>query len=950
MSLELYTYGEFLTDNNTQQITAKLAQGGWKEIGKGAIGTIYAKGYKVIKKASLCAYNPDTRHCRLATVNDLVYVYRYPSKHFILVPDFIIELEIGKEMTKLLKSGQLIGVPEVYNQGINFNRDPTVYVEMKKYDELSWEYSDYTEEKIAFRVFQIMISIILLQYFMRFTHYDLHWGNIMSTYNPNTCVHIPNTVFVHPLYFPPMIWPVLVDFGTSIFSKTQNGFISQYINTSNNDAFPKDWIEFNQYFDGLTLIKSIEILMYKKTGEQISVFERYPKLVSCFFKSNYDPREYYTIKNYIGYRPNIKVINSKPQGLFTPLQVLDNIKNIFGNSPSFNTVIWKLNEIPCSDVGNIENLKYPPIPIDPILNQNQLPSIPFTDIKQYYMNFKQQKGGNWKGDIRADIKVLQEIESANIFSFSLFASPTYAKAIYRYFYDHRFELVIGTGKNGDDAFYRHYLENQLKQCFSLINNDSIAPNSPGNTLEQWGDYGTLMIVDEHVLSLPMFVNENGKMLLWNKITKQGQPIADSERKILAGLVRKQGVTKIMSDNNIGTVGDYIKDLIKLNIHPDKRYRFGLYSYRLNDKFIKPLLIPITSSSGDVVEENVGITITTGMLGSVVRFMPLQDPRFNNILFRDAHSTMPNRNYVYDRQWHDTWQTTDKRIWFYHGAFYNPPHMNGMKALFAATWGARKIQLSNNPIFSPEEFNIAFGFESEDSNLFYGKTGYGVDERLLYRLTNSSFFRQNTYLVGMTHIIYLVAGQDNPRNFKIFENIDTGIIPTPEDLVNIDPKTLDINGSSHICRKLDFIMPSYSIYTDMRCVFYNAISEASKYYKIPDEMLTGLQFFEWLDAYLSSTGDDFMTNMLKMLPPRWNLWQYLFGNTNVDEEYILNRILEEAKYFGVNTSTICKINKYLWTGNEFNFDRYFHGNETILPSKVIVPYNYPCIKNVDGSCF
>ena len=138
------------------------------------------------------------------------------------------------------------------------------------------------------------------------------------------------------------------------------------------------------------------------------------------------------------------------------------------------------------------------------------------------------------------------------------------------------------------------------------------------------------------------------------------------------------------------------------------------------------------------------------------------------------------------------------------------------------------------------------------------------------------------------------------------------------------------------------MPDYSFYTDMRCVFLASLGQVAG---ARGENFTGKDYFDWLDLQLESSDRDGCALIWKMLPPRWNIWQYLFGHDYLDDEalYPYLKFMVNILGGGLNMDTVCSINRYLWVGNQFNFDRAFRGDQKVLPKVVVLPDGYPVPK-------
>ena len=79
----------------------------------------------------------------------------------------------------------------------------------------------------------------------------------------------------------------------------------------------------------------------------------------------------------------------------------------------------------------------------------------------------------------------------------------------------------------------------------------------------------------------------------------------------------------------------------------------------------------------------------------------------------------------------------------------------------------------------------------------------------------------------------------------------------------------------------------------------------------------------------------------MLPPRWHILDYLFTMCDEDiDSKQFDQYLESVVGDQINLSTICNINKSLWTGDDFNFDKYFFGKGGKIPDQIKLPKDYP----------
>jgi hypothetical protein len=975
----------------------------------------------VVKQIELCRVRTSTL-CRLVKTNNLVYEYSSligaQDIIQILAPDFIIEILIMEKMRKLMIDNCIFGSVEIKNHGLDLTDiNPSVYIEME-YLNNNLGFTNTSDEKfIAFNLFMVMSNLVLMQHYMRFTHYDLHWGNIMKKNITRGAANCMKYLDLDKIWgFNVTEWLVIGDFGTSIFSEMEGQIRKQYINITNNNRARKSWTEFNQYFDGLTILKATELLFQQGWNIQTNI----PNIIDCFVKPGFQIDSYFDSMQRVSYKPNIYSISTAPHGLYTPHDVMLNLYNNILRNSRYNNIFI---ECPKLVVGEIigTGTTCTPVPILPILRQQDIFDFPFviTPTRDYFMDYK-----NGAPLQNIQCSVIREIHMQRIFSFSLCIKPDYFRQIMKIFYDSTYQLCPYNTDSCYGQFYYKYVMRQINDCISLIMNTEITPASPGDGIDQWNDFGVLNFVDKRVLDLPMLLlsttspnicipwNKNTNIPDENFITEAGR--TESQNYMDANNANPDHFTDFLNAKEYGTIRDYFIYRLNTDLPDNQKHRYGLYEYSLPPHLTKQINI-----------NGVIHNYSTGLLGSIVRFFALQDPRFEIVLFRDAHSTLPNRNYIYDRGWFNTWLTQNKKYWIYHGAFYNPPHFSGVKSGFAAAWGCRRSNDSLS-IFTPGKYGEIFGFTNEDDDLFYKQTTYGVDERLLYRLYKDPNLVRDSYLVGIAHFIYLFKGQENPRNYKILKEqgigdpgvyvggdetqlevnkfsqgnlqnkkiiseiyisqnlqqkivgagcqiIYTGALPDiyqkgivgmivqnldePQNLKNPTRIAAEARGikifdqitaeqyffkeEPWICRPFGFFMFSNAFYTDLKCICIETAKVASVINNVTLRTITMGQFFNYLEANLArnanvngiSPGDYFMLHLQQMLPPRWNIWDYLFNMKDTDSQLF--------SYETQLQGNSCVINKRLWIGNLFNFDEYVRKEgDAADPGFITLPQGYP----------
>lgn len=1000
----------------------------FKILGTGGTGVVYdipTDPDLVIKKSILCEKDqPETRSCYMLNYNNIVVSTNIGNDKFIMLPDFLMEITIAKEFRLIMSQKLILGVVETKMGTIDFNNPISMYIIMKKYKPIAQNELLLTEDSLAPLIIEVMVYIFLLQTYMSFVHGDLHWGNLLlNTDTKPRCVELP--IENRPkLFFSGNLNPVISDFGSSIFSKKRNtkqGIVKMhhYVNMTAERLRSSSVVIFNQYYDSLTLLKSIELIARSQGLTEFRVDKDLPNITNCFFSDRSKYADFFYDGQKI-YKPKLGVVEAIASSFVrTPIEIIKTLFEYIQTTNNRNIV-----EYDCKYPLNINDVSKM-IPY-PKFTRSNVPEFPYVYQKVYYISI------NENDDTKVNIRSIMEVDNDKIFAFTLFIADNYLKNIYRYFYDYAYQMKVNasSNKNDDDYFLTNYLAKQLRNCTDLILNSNINPRAPGYGIDQWHDFGVLIMCDATVLNSPMLIAHQGFYYPWLKNKKVPDFMVNHQN--VVDSVKLHGVPKTMGIFGYGTIKEYIISYINeklLNLVQIRR--FGLYEYKLSKKYTKPLSLEVDGQNISVKD----VDNTIGFIGSITRFLVLQDPKYDIVLFRDAHTTLPNRNYVYDRQWYNTWiNDTRKKFWIYHGAFYNPSHFNHVKSGLAATWGVRKLY-GERKIFDGEYKKI-FSYDTIDTDdingRFFDRSSYGIDERLMYRLYKNEHFTDLTYLVGITHMLYLWAGQENPRAFKSIDDfhdnpekhfgkgINTRIskllmplgglknkiivvndkIQALEDLItskggiisdvvtpdtflfvtngdmttnfsqqnlylaneyHVDITTLEDFGSYFfsdkpwICRPAEFILPSFSFYTDIRCVFLYFINVASAETKNTPDTLTYKNYFDTLEKHLSiyipedgyqkDPYSAFALNLQRMIPPRWNLVDFLFGNEYLDPELIKPRIKMVAASQGVNVFGMCNINQKLWIGNEFNFDKYFIGDYEFLPENIPLPENYPIPQNI-----
>ncbi len=397
----------------------------------------------------------------------------------------------------------------------------------------------------------------------------------------------------------------------------------------------------------------------------------------------------------------------------------------------------------------------------------------------------------------------------------------------------------------------------------------------------------------------------------------------------------------------------LSSMFETSIKNINRYKYSQYVYDC-PRFYEKLQIEMVSvSKQKIIKQNV----TSVYFGSLVRFLPLVMEGIDIVLFRDAHSTMPNSSNNYDRQWHDTWLTTDKRFWMYTSPWYNPSHADGEHVPFAATWGARRIDKKEKSIFSNSVWANTFGYlDRIDNSNWYKQEKYGIDERMFYYLLKKytqygKTFYMDCYFVGMTWIGYLFINPSNTDEYIRYEN---------PNVRQKDKKSI-IKDGKHV-----YLVPtshgwgSQSVYSEIKCVLLFLLKQLAEDEGKTIYQITIDSFWNYIEKLQSvklknSTSNTFFNNSIELCPSRYHLWEYLFESDIKSSllyypliQYIeqFSRQLGYTKTFDISKS--CDIVQKYFIGDIFDASslKYKKNDDDMsddIPGNVILPKNHPMYK-------
>lgn len=327
-------------------------------------------------------------------------------------------------------------------------------------------------------------------------------------------------------------------------------------------------------------------------------------------------------------------------------------------------------------------------------------------------------------------------------------------------------------------------------------------------------------------------------------------------------------------------------------------------------------------------------------GSLIRFTALIIPELDVVIFRDAHSTMPNPKNSIDSVWRDHWLfATEKKFWIYNMVNYNPFHTLGERTMLAASWGARKIE-GEKTIFSIDLWNSSFGYiDKINQNDFFMKPTHGIDERILLFLTRNQEFLDNSYIIGVTWLFWLFFPQHNPRSLSRYEGDkqdSDGIELTKINDIQMNNK----DGVPYNTKEYSIMAGIQTYYKEVICTikYINELLQKQK-----ERSITVDELWQQIEEYQRDECDDIMKcelvkKLTSIIPSRNHFWEYIF---DIDQKYdeILNlsliEYLESNKYFNtlkLDMNNICDVVKKYFIGGKFNYDKY----DRELPTHVELP--------------
>lgn len=309
--------------NKNQYFPPKLVN----QIGQGSLGSVYDVGDRIIKVTNVCGrldHPVQKEICNDMLKGDTIIKVptSWNNKKILLMPNMIGEAVIQIILNSKNPSFTTRnGFPKLYGFEIDDEKKQT-YSSMEKLRpwlpkfSTSINYGEIIGNKLVYNnfrtlkysLFQIAYSLLSAQVNYRFTHYDLHTGNVMTRPKSLNTIHeyIFDDRYIYTLYD---FETVIIDFGWARI-ETDKYIITPKIKFINRSDVPDLIIdllnlgEFNPVYDITSILGSL----YVNTDESKVTKETqqfFLQIYSCLFNEQLDENNIIDILKY-NYIPKIK--------------------------------------------------------------------------------------------------------------------------------------------------------------------------------------------------------------------------------------------------------------------------------------------------------------------------------------------------------------------------------------------------------------------------------------------------------------------------------------------------------------------------------------------------------------------------------------------------------------------------------------------------------------------
>jgi hypothetical protein len=224
-----------------------------KEVAKGAFGSFSL--IKGVNHYGIKTILPSSDFCDGRAYQDLksgiIYTVPYPENLIMRsIPIPVSEVAVAAIMTELTLKRYCLGYTKMFSAVLTNDLIMYIVVELLKTNPLNLI---VTEGDFIHFLFQICFDLMVGQEMAKFTHYDLHTGNVLYT-DPPDCDYIVYPLLGRRLYVKrPKFQIKISDYG---MSRAQ--YENVIITSTSGDCTVKNDGVFNPYFDILRLLFSMD--------------------------------------------------------------------------------------------------------------------------------------------------------------------------------------------------------------------------------------------------------------------------------------------------------------------------------------------------------------------------------------------------------------------------------------------------------------------------------------------------------------------------------------------------------------------------------------------------------------------------------------------------------------------------------------------------------------------
>jgi hypothetical protein len=361
-------------------------------INQGGLGRIYTFGPDHVLKITNTCIEPIQNQnktiqslCNMARTNSIVYKIENTlmNKEIVFCPNYYSEGIIGSLLQNLrLNTPSFVKI----NGSIidNLNPDLPMYIVMERAQ--SFPYNEPDQQIFMYYIFQIIFALYIAQYTMKFTHYDLHGGNILSkprTDGDNIKKYIIRDVSTGEtkyLYTKHNIDALIIDFGFSRCETEKHIIVPRYELVLNertaNERKASDGLEFNPYYDIASLLNSMRLNLPERSKlafDLLNIYLQWRPISDFFIGDFWRPMPEKLYENRI--IPIYRFLDYICRNYFrntNPENITDLNNELETNNFIYSNVNINLNpkDVTYQLPGNIYDIKtyiYKPLPINELI-------------------------------------------------------------------------------------------------------------------------------------------------------------------------------------------------------------------------------------------------------------------------------------------------------------------------------------------------------------------------------------------------------------------------------------------------------------------------------------------------------------------------------------------------------------------------------------------------------